>query len=60
MIKDFDKFRETIEDLKRSTSIFGFGIQRGSRLPKLLRDLADCISDLSKHVEEMEKEIKNV
>lgn len=57
MIKDFDKFRDRIEDLKKSTSIFGFGVQRGSRLPTMLRDLADCISELSKHVEEMEKKI---
>jgi len=44
MIKDFDKFRDRIETLKVSASIFGFGAPGGSRLPKMLKDLADCIS----------------
>jgi len=55
MIREFDKFRDRIENLKKSAHDLGYGVPRGTKLPRILKDLADCISELSKHVEEMEK-----
>jgi hypothetical protein len=55
MIREFDKFRARIETLKKSAHDLGYGVPRSTKLPRILKDLADCVSELSKHVEEMEK-----
>lgn len=56
MIRDFDEFRERLKILKDRSSVLGFDIPRGNRLPMMFKELADCISELSNHIEDLEKQ----